>query len=214
MKCRYRGLCIFGLLTLLSSVVQYPLYSILVFDEFETGLPAAFGFLEREETEDLVIYLHALRRIAQEKCPGWMPSCWMTDCADNERAAIAYVFPEVPIYLCIYHVKKAWTKKLLEVVKTHERRAAMNAALEDLCFGSTLTFDGDELDEERSARRKLEVFYQRFWTEIEFLQYFQNEWESCMGMSKPEYMLSNVGVIVCIQNECKLFLVPQLDSCV
>jgi hypothetical protein len=59
--------------------------------------------------------------------------------------------------------------KLLELVGTHEKRAAMNAALEDLCFGSTLTIDEDELDYERCARRKLRLFYERFAMEIEYI---------------------------------------------
>jgi hypothetical protein len=134
----------------------------------------------------LVQFLLAVKRMAQQHLPEWMPSCFMTDCADNERLAIAQVFPNIPIYLCIYHVRKAWTKKLLELVKSsHERRTQMNAALEDLCFGSTLTSDGDglEIDQERSAMIKLAIFYQRFYMEKEFIQYFRQEWEPCMGMA-------------------------------
>jgi hypothetical protein len=181
---------------LLVCVVQYPLYSLQVFDEFENGHPAALGFFEREETEDLVEYLQVVKKTAQEHCPGWMPSCFMTNCADNERAAIAEVFPGVPIYLCIYHVRKAWTKKLLEVVKTHEKRAAMNAALHDLCFGSTLTNDDGEHYMERCARRKLRAFYDRFCMEVEYIQYFKKEWEPCMGKFKLEHLLENVEIAV------------------
>lgn len=169
------------------SCLQYPLYIILVLDEHGCGHPAAYAFLEREETQDIVAFLRAIKRIAQEHCPDWMPSCFMTDCADNERAAIAEVFPEVPIYLCIYHVRKAWTKKLLEIVETHETRVQMNAALEDLCWGSTLTFDGD-VDIGRSAMIKLRIFYHRFHMEEAFIEYFQQEWEPCMGMTYPSYM--------------------------
>ena len=164
-------------------VLQYPLYSLAVFDEFENIHPAAYGFLERELEEDLIEYLSAVKETAQQHCPGWMPSCVMTDCADNERNAIAHVFPGVPVYLCIYHVQKAWTKKLLELVGTHEKRAAMNAALHDLCFGSTLTIDEDELDYERCARRKLRLFYERFSMEIEYINYFRKEWEPCIVRS-------------------------------
>ncbi len=73
-------------------------------------------------------------------------------------------------------------KNLFEVFNTHERRVAMNGALEDLCFGSTLTFDDDDFNIERSIRRKLHLFYNKFLMEKEFIQYFQNKWEPCIGM--------------------------------
>lgn len=134
----------------------------MVFDEYEHGHPIVFGFLEKEETEDLVDLLSAVKKMAQHYIPGWMPSCFMTDCADNERLALDIVFPHIPVFLCIYHVRKAWTKKLIEVVSGHEKRAIMNAALEDLCFGSTLIADGEEFDVERSAAMKLLLFYKKF----------------------------------------------------
>ena len=93
----------------------------MVFDEYEHGHPAVFSFLESEKTEDLVILLSAVKKMVQHHCPGWMPSCFMTDCADNERAALNLVFPHIPVFLCIYHVRKAWTKKLMEVVKGHKK---------------------------------------------------------------------------------------------
>jgi hypothetical protein len=170
-------------------VVQYPLYTLAVFDEFENKHPAAYGFVERKLEEDLIEYLSAVKETAQQHFPGWMPSCGMTDCADNERNAIAHVFPGVPVYLCIYHVQKAWTKKLLELVEMHERRATMNAALEDLCFGSTLTVDEDELDYERCARRKLRLFYEQFAMEIEYIY-------STFGRS---------GNLVWVQTNCNLY---------
>ncbi|BFI31602.1 hypothetical protein MPTK2_3g90260P [Marchantia polymorpha subsp. ruderalis] len=161
---------------------KYPLYTLMVFDEYEHGHPTVFGFLEKEETEDLVDLLSAVKKMAQHYIPGWMPSCFMTDCADNERLALDIVFPHIPVFLCIYHVRKAWTKKLIEVVSGHEKRAIMNAALEDLCFGSTLIADGEEFDVERFAAMKLLLFYKKFQlSEPQFVKYFQTEWEPCMG---------------------------------
>ena len=50
----------------------------------------------------------------------------------------------------------------------------MNAALEDLCFGSTLTAaDGEEWDVQRSAVMKLFMFYENFhMSEPQFVKYF------------------------------------------
>ena len=154
----------------------------MVFDEHDSGLPAAFGILEREETEDLEQFLTAVIQAAQKRCPGWKPSCIMTDCARNERSAIASIFPDIPILLCIYHVRKAWTQKLMECVRDHGTRIAMNKALEDLCYGSNLFIDESVGDSyETCARMKLAVFKDRFCTEPAFVQYFEKEWEPCMG---------------------------------
>jgi hypothetical protein len=100
---------------------------------------------------------------------------FMTDCVDNKRLSIAEVFPNIPIYFYIYYVQKTWTKKLLELFKSsHERRTQINAALKDLCLGSTLISDGDglEIDQKRFAMIKLAIFYQRFPMEKEFIQIF------------------------------------------
>lgn len=114
-----------------------------------------------------------------------MTSCFMKDCDDNERLALDIVFPHIPVFLCIDHVQKAWTKKLIEVVSGHEKRAIMNAALEDLCFGSTLTIDGEEFDVERYATMKLLLFFKNFQlSEPQFVYYFQTEWKPCLSKCK------------------------------
>jgi hypothetical protein len=77
--------------------MQCPLYILVVFDEYEHGHPTVFGFLERKETEDPVELLSTVKKMAQHYCPGWMPSCFMTDCADNERLALDIVFPHIPV---------------------------------------------------------------------------------------------------------------------
>ncbi len=110
-------------------------------------------------------------------------------------------FPKVPILLCIYHVRKAWTSKLMEMVHIHETRIDMNLALEDLCYGSSL--DGtDEDPYEPSARIKLRDFKERFCEEPLFIQYFQSEWEPCMGNcdSFPSLLIQTVINVFCVHN--------------
>lgn len=67
----------------------------------------------------------------------------------------------------------------------HEKRSNMNAALEDLCFGSTLIVDGEEFDVKRSTAIKFLSFYKNFQlSKSQFVKYFHIEWESCMSKCK------------------------------
>jgi hypothetical protein len=73
----------------------------MVFDDYDTRLPIFFGILEREEIPDLIQYLQGIKIVAKECCPGWVPCCFMTDCARNKKAAIAAIFPMF-LYSCAY----------------------------------------------------------------------------------------------------------------
>jgi hypothetical protein len=82
------------------------------------------------------------------------------------------------------------------VIMTHSR-IAMNKALEDLCYGSNLTVDesiGDSY--ETCARIKLAVFKDQFCTKPLFVQYFEKEWEPCMG--KTFCFMFNITHIVTV----------------
>ena len=49
----------------------------------------------------------------QEYMPEWEPSCFLVDAADAEIAAIGAVFGSaVKIFLCFWHVQRAWRANL------------------------------------------------------------------------------------------------------
>lgn len=87
-----------------------------------------------------------MKQAIESAYPGWKPSCFMVDCAKNEKIAIHLVFLGILVYWCIFHIRKAWTKKLLEIIKTHDIQVEMNAALADILYGSTVVPDFDDPD--------------------------------------------------------------------
>jgi hypothetical protein len=63
-------------------------------------------------------YIHNIIKFEQmrEYCSSWSPSCIMIDACPAEIAAIRLALPNTQIFLCHWHVEKAFNKKLHEKV--------------------------------------------------------------------------------------------------
>lgn len=80
---------------------------------------------------------------------------------------------EMPIHLCLYHVKKAWIKNLLLKVKAAPARKAMLKKLD----GEVLHAASVE-----AARAALNKFYKDHEaSQPEFVQYFKSTWDCKLG---------------------------------
>ena len=89
---------------------KYPLFSLLVFDDWRNGIPVAWVLTSRMKEEDRVMWLEPLRRHLQKDMANFLPSCFIVDDADYQWNAVKQAWPEdeVPIYLCSFHVLKNW----------------------------------------------------------------------------------------------------------
>ncbi|KAL3694271.1 hypothetical protein R1sor_007922 [Riccia sorocarpa] len=83
----------------------------------------------------------------------WRPSCFLTDDAKEENLTLRYWFsltcrahrslcvrmlcdvPNVPVNLCLWHVRSVWLRKLHAVVKDPFAKAAMNVDLGRIMYG-------------------------------------------------------------------------------
>ena len=80
--------------------MQYPMYTVMVFDEQRRGIPAAFIITNRETTECIADWLALLKAKAVEALPAFQPTCFMVDDSAAEQAAIrCVVFPSSPACL-------------------------------------------------------------------------------------------------------------------
>ena len=70
------------------------------------GFPAAWSIQMRETSEQIVMFLEAVKAKALLKKPDWKPACFIIDCADAEVKALETVFPGIPIYFCTWHVRR------------------------------------------------------------------------------------------------------------
>lgn len=74
--------------------LQFPFYTIVVFDQFQNAIPVCFSLLQRYKTEEVIKVLIAVKEAAngkrkEMKLPGaWKPNCWIIDVADEEQKAI------------------------------------------------------------------------------------------------------------------------------
>ena len=86
--------------------------------------------------------------------------------------------PDVPIFLCAWHVRMAWAKQLVQKVTNANTRQAMGKALIELmCLN--VAAPGDFTDEQlrQMFKEAIQQFYQDFPEEAAFIKYFKDHWE-------------------------------------
>ncbi|GLJ49403.1 hypothetical protein SUGI_1045700 [Cryptomeria japonica] len=66
----------------------YQLYSCLVFDKQQSGVPAAWAMTSRNKIQDIQVWLMELRRRGKEKRPDWRINAFIMDDASAEIQAI------------------------------------------------------------------------------------------------------------------------------
>ncbi|GLJ51355.1 hypothetical protein SUGI_1091990 [Cryptomeria japonica] len=89
----------------------YQLYSCLVFEEQQSGVPIAWVVTSRNKIEDIQVWLMELQRREKEKRPGWRINAFITDDASAEIQAIETVL-ECRVILCIWHMHREWLKNV------------------------------------------------------------------------------------------------------
>lgn len=67
---------------------QFPLYTLMVFDEWHNGIPVAFILTSRCAEADLTPWMAALNERMTAENPEWRPSAFIVDCAQGKINAI------------------------------------------------------------------------------------------------------------------------------
>jgi hypothetical protein len=58
----------------------------------------------------------------------------------------AMVWPEAEIFLCLWHVKKAWAKNAIKKISSAGERIIVLQMLGDIMYGKGCNVDGDPID--------------------------------------------------------------------
>ncbi|KAL3697476.1 hypothetical protein R1sor_011552 [Riccia sorocarpa] len=98
---------------------------MLCFDAFQNGIPCVWILMETHESQDLILeevkkrvdsYRTYIKTFLQRK---------------KEYGVFMrmQVFPDVPVNLCLWYVRRVWLKKLHSLVKDHFAKAEMNRQL-------------------------------------------------------------------------------------
>jgi hypothetical protein len=70
---------------------QYPLYIVMVFDEWQNGIPVAFIITSKCTKEDILHWLTSLCNRMVKHREDWYSNALIVDCAKAELNCIAFV---------------------------------------------------------------------------------------------------------------------------
>lgn len=90
-----------------SCASQYPLYTIMVYNKFQHGVPVVWVLTERWEVVDMALVLKAVKKAAERERASmglepWRPNCWIVDCASEEQKAITWGHFILQVFF-VYH---------------------------------------------------------------------------------------------------------------
>ncbi|KAL3681885.1 hypothetical protein R1sor_024841 [Riccia sorocarpa] len=115
----------------------FQLFTWLVYDTHQNGLPAVWALVERHRAEELTLIQSVIKQKVEGTCAELLngdaelsPTCFICDDSLEEKASINNVYPTVPIDLCIWHVRSAFNKNLQGKVQHPVHRALMNRDLD------------------------------------------------------------------------------------
>ncbi|MCO5557588.1 hypothetical protein L7F22_011154 [Adiantum nelumboides] len=159
---------------------KFQLYTILVFDTHQNGVPVAWVITSSAETNTIVTWLTRLRNRVLDYNKSWEANAFLVDDATAEINAISAVF-NIPIFLCLWHVRRSWLKNLMRKVQNWNVRALMFRRL-----GAIMTMRVEGGTSEAIAldniRDSVVDFLKDFAHEHAFIDYFRTHWVTKVEM--------------------------------
>ncbi|GLJ23155.1 hypothetical protein SUGI_0437160 [Cryptomeria japonica] len=157
----------------------YQLYSLLVFDEQEAGVPVAWAISSRNKVEDINEWLMEVYKRGKQDKEDWHVNAFMTDDASAEIEAIRLSF-DCQVLLCIWHVHRAWLKNVYRYASNKDVAAHIFHRLGEIMYEIS--------DDQGITTQSIKKFMEEFKEEKKFIGYFQNTWchdESCIDDVTP-----------------------------
>eukprot|EP01018_Ginkgo_biloba_P001591 Gb_21672 [translate_table: standard] len=143
------------------------LYTLMVFDQFQNGVPIAWVVSSRDTTSDIEEWLQAIFYAGVKERPDWKVCTFMTDDAAAEIKALRRVF-NCDVLLCLWHVRRAWLKH----VRSKASKQKNHDMFKDL--GNIMHACKDDHD----VRQAINKFYVDYADQQKFLHYFSTTWLS------------------------------------
>ncbi|GLJ37316.1 hypothetical protein SUGI_0756990 [Cryptomeria japonica] len=145
----------------------YQLYTLLIFDEQEVGVPIAWAISSRNKVDDLNEWLAEVYKRGKKCKEDWHVNAFMTDDTSAEIEAIRLSFG-CQVLLCIWHVHRAWLKNVYRYVNSKDVGEKMFDRLGDIMHAMS--------DNEDSIAQLIKEFIEEFKEEKKFIDYFQKTW--------------------------------------
>ena len=116
----------------------------MVFDDWLNGVPVAYIITSSSKQLDLEPWMKALAKKLAKVQGDWMPNAFITDCAQAEIGGLQSVWPGVKVFLCLWHVRRAWLKQAVAKIKDHAIRAGVLKGLGRIMYDTNCP-QGDEM---------------------------------------------------------------------
>ena len=145
----------------------------MVFDDWLNGVPVAYVITSSSKQVDLEPWMRALANKMVSVQKDWMPNAFITDCAQAEINGLQCVWPGVKVFLCLWHVRRAWLKQAVAKIQDHAVRAGVLKGLGRIMYDTNCP-NGDEIGP--WAIRQLDALRGNFPIVNNFWAYFYSQW--------------------------------------
>eukprot|EP01018_Ginkgo_biloba_P012381 Gb_26306 [translate_table: standard] len=145
----------------------YQLYTLMVFDKFQNGVPIAWVVSSRDTTSDIEEWVQAIFDAGVKERQVWKVFAFMTDDVVAEIQALRIIF-NCNILLCLWHARRAWLK--------HVRSKASKEKIHDMFkdLGNIM----HECKDDHAVHQAINKFYVDYADQEKFLNYFSITWLS------------------------------------
>ena len=154
-------------------LLQFPLYTLMVFDDWLNGVPVAYIVTFSSKQPDLEPWMRAIANKMAAVQKNWMPDAFITDCAQAEIGGLQSVWHGVKVFLCLWHVHRAWLKQAVAKIQDHAIRAGVLKGLGRIMYDTNCPH-GDDMGP--WAIRQLNALMDSFPIVSNFRAYFVKQW--------------------------------------
>ena len=145
----------------------------MVFDDWMNGVPVAYIITSSSKQDDLEPWMNALAKKLVSVQGDWRPNAFITDCAQAEIGGLQSVWPGVKVFLCLWHVRRAWLKQGVAKIKDPAIRAGVLKGLGQIMYDTNCP-EGGEMGP--WAIRQLKSLMDSFPVVSNFWDYFNKQW--------------------------------------
>ena len=82
----------------------FPLNIVMVFNEWQNGIPIAYCITSTSKQAELTPWLESLKKKMTNSQRDWYPNAFIVDCAQGKINALKYEFLDIELFIaCISH---------------------------------------------------------------------------------------------------------------
>eukprot|EP01018_Ginkgo_biloba_P022089 Gb_14053 [translate_table: standard] len=144
----------------------YQLYTLMVFDKQQNGLPIAWVISSRDKAFDIKIWLSVLIEKGVKEREDWKVNAFMIDDVLAKIGALRSVVG-CRILLCLWHVRRVWMKQVFKKVTNEINGTKMFKKLGAIMH---------KCKDDDSVRDVLDSFRLEFTIDTVFLKYLYDNW--------------------------------------